>query len=170
MAKELRKLRENLETIDKIITTLEDNGTEKEKLQELVKESEKIVLALEFHLDDAIVVKNEILSGIISEKLNDLKIPSRRNGYKYIKSAVMKLIKDPTLIKCMMKGLFEEIAQEFDTTSSKVSSGIRQAIEKSYIEGIDQYEFFGYPSINKQMTNKDFLVCLTGEVKRELSE
>jgi len=83
--------------------------------------------------------------GIKSEDLNLYKsitdifmtigIPANIKGYKFLREAIVATIKEQTIINNITKKLYPRIAEQFDTTASKVERSIRHAIEVGWLRG-----------------------------------
>lgn len=92
-------------------------------------------------------------------------------GYKYLRSAVEKVYYDENLIHTMTKGLYPAIAEEHNTTPSRVERSIRHAIERAFdrMTANDIKEYFGaivqYSS--RKVTNTTFIACLVERLRVE---
>ena len=71
----------------------------------------------------------------VSSLLHDLGIPSHVRGYKYIREGIMLLYTSREVVNLVTKDIYPEIANRFNTTSSRVERAIRHAIEISWIRG-----------------------------------
>ena len=91
-------------------------------------------------------------------------IPAHIMGYQFLKEAIKCVINQPDLINSITKGLYPKVAEQFDTTTSKVERAIRHAIEVSWSRGkiptINQ--ILGYPIFTGQEkpTNGEFVALL----------
>ena len=92
---------------------------------------------------------------------NEIGIPHNLNGCRYIKSAVKKCLADKSKLEHVCKGLYPEIAEENNSTGSRVERGIRHAIEVCWARGNVNLvvKMFGYTvSANKgRPTNTEFI-------------
>jgi len=95
-------------------------------------------------------------------------IPAHIKGYQFLRTAVKKVIETPNLINAITKKLYPCVAQEFDTTASKVERAIRHAIEVAWnrgkIENIN--EIFGYNiyTKNDKPTNGEFIALIADKL------
>ena len=91
-------------------------------------------------------------------------IPAHIMGYQFLKEAIKCVINQPDLLNSITKGLYPKVAEQFDTTTSKVERAIRHAIEVSWSRGkiptINQ--ILGYPIFTGQEkpTNGEFVALL----------
>ena len=107
----------------------------------------------------------------ITKMLHSLGIPSHIKGYEYIRESVYLMYNDPTLIGAITKELYPEIAQKFNTTSSRVERAIRHAIEVSWNRGDYSLmeEIFGH-SVDydrAKPTNSEFIATVADKMRLE---
>lgn len=105
----------------------------------------------------------------ISKLLHALGIPSHIKGYQYIRESIFLMYHNPEMIGGITKELYPEIAQKFDTTSSRVERAIRHAIEVSWNRGdYDLMEdIFGH-SVDydrAKPTNSEFIATLADKLR-----
>ena len=87
-------------------------------------------------------------------------LPSSLMGYEYLVEAITKVVLDKKAINCIVKGLYVDIAKEFNTTGSRVERAIRHAIETAYYRGnVDEIDkCLGYYSNEDgKCTNGEFI-------------
>lgn len=106
----------------------------------------------------------------LSKILHDLGIPSNIKGYEYVRDAIIRLYNDPEMTS-ITKDLYPEIANKYDTSTSKVERAIRHAIEVSSNRGDIELmeEIFGHSvDMDKaKPTNSEFIVTLADKLKLE---
>ena len=107
----------------------------------------------------------------ITKMLHSLGIPSHIKGYEYIRESIFLMYNDPTLIGAITKELYPEIAERFNTTSSRVERAIRHAIEVSWNRGdYDLMEdIFGH-SVDydrAKPTNSEFIATVADKLRLE---
>ncbi|MBQ7104770.1 MAG: sporulation transcription factor Spo0A [Bacilli bacterium] len=107
----------------------------------------------------------------VTKILHELGMPSHIKGYQYIREGIMIIYKNPDVIGGITKELYPEIANRFDTTSSRVERAIRHAIEVSWNRGNwDLMEdIFGHSvDIDKaKPTNSEFIVTVADKLRLE---
>ena len=115
------------------------------------------------------VVSNSSVEVKVSELLHNLGIPSHVRGYKYIREGVMILYTSNNLVTMVTKDIYPEIAERFETTSSRVERAIRHAIEISWIRGDLKLmdELFGnsIDAERSKPTNSEFLTTIADRFK-----
>ena len=86
-------------------------------------------------------------------------------GYTYTIRAIEKCLDDRDALRCVMKEIYEKIAEENGTTASKVERNIRNLIEVTWINGNVNAinEIFGYTVSTKKgkPTNSEFIAVIT---------
>ena len=115
--------------------------------------------------------KNGKLQLSITKMLHSLGIPSHIKGYEYIRESVYLMYNNPSLLGAITKELYPEIAEKYDTTSSRVERAIRHAIEVSWNRGDYELmeEIFGH-SVDydrAKPTNSEFIATVADKLKLE---
>jgi len=99
------------------------------------------------------VEEEKNLSMIVTEVLHELGIPAHIKGYLYLRDAIELVIEDVDFLGAVTKELYPEVAENFNTTSSRVERAIRHAIEVAWNRGNTE-ALTGYFS-NNDITEKD---------------
>lgn len=114
-------------------------------------------------------IKNQELKIKISDMLHKLGMPSHIKGYEYIRDGIMLAYNDKTLFKGITKEIYPEIADKYDTTSSRVERAIRHAIEISWNRGdyqlMDKYFGNSVDYEKSKPTNAEFIMTLTDRLR-----
>lgn len=103
--------------------------------------------------------------------LNELGIPAKLSGKRYITSALKLCLDDESLLNAITKELYPTVAKEHKTTASRVERAMRHAIEVAWERGnrLEMKKIFGYTVSNESKpTNAEFIAALTTEIKRHL--
>lgn len=104
--------------------------------------------------------------------LREIGVPASVRGYYYIRYAISLIIADDTIINKITKRLYPEVAEQFNSTSTKVERAIRNAIDIAWTRGnrdmIDG--IFGYKTtlIKHKPTNSEFLAALADKIKMKI--
>lgn len=110
----------------------------------------------------------------ITKILHELGVPSHIKGYQYIREAVNIIFENPSVIGGITKELYPELAQKFNTTTSRVERAIRHAIEVSWNRGNLDFmeEIFGYSvDIDKaKPTNSEFMVTIADKLRLDFHQ
>lgn len=109
------------------------------------------------------------LEVVITEMIHQLGVPAHIKGYHYLRSAILHSVKDSEMLECVTKLLYPTVAEEFDTTSSRVERAIRHAIEIAWDRGDVETlnSFFGY-TVNTgkgKPTNSEFIALISDRIK-----
>ena len=134
---------------------------------------EKRIIEIDNNEEFKPVARNQKLKLSITKMLHSLGIPSHIKGYEYIRESIYLMYNDPTLIGAITKELYPEIAETFNTTSSRVERAIRHAIEVSWNRGdYDLMEdIFGH-SVDydrAKPTNSEFIATVADKLRLDIS-
>ena len=177
MLEELNKRKINKKIV--ILSSFKDDYTIK-KVQKLnasyymlkpidMKILEERIFDLFVESDEIKYADNYSVEVEVSSLLHDLGIPSHVRGYKYIREGIMLLYTSREVVNLVTKDIYPEIANRFNTTSSRVERAIRHAIEISWIRGDLKVmeDIFGN-SIDferSKPTNSEFLTTIADRLK-----
>ena len=118
---------------------------------------------LNSYIDD-----NEV-EAVISKTLQEIGIPCNFKGYNYLCSAISICIEEPSTLNSLTKKLYPLVADIHETTSSRVESAIKHAIERAYTHGNIEYlnTIFSHTiSLDRgKPTNKEFIATLVTKIK-----
>ena len=92
--------------------------------------------------------KNGNYTPIVTHIIQELGIPAHIKGYRYVRKAVEMVINDMDLLNAVTKELYPRVAEEFETTASRVERAIRHAIDVAWQRGNDE-------AVNKYFRNLD---------------
>lgn len=110
----------------------------------------------------------------ITKILHELGIPSHIKGYQYIREGISIIYNKPQKIGGITKELYPELANKFETTTSRVERAIRHEIEVSWNRGNWDLmeEIFGHSvDIDKaKPTNSEFIVTIADKLRLEGSK
>ncbi|MFW6006524.1 MAG: sporulation transcription factor Spo0A [bacterium] len=112
------------------------------------------------------------LSVIITEVLHELGVPAHIKGYMYLREAIELVIKDVEFLGAVTKELYPEVADKFDTTSSRVERAIRHAIEvvwkRGNSEALDKYFSNSVSLKDGKPTNSQFIAKIADKLRLEI--
>ena len=111
----------------------------------------------------------------IDEKITNIfitvGIPAHIKGYQFLREAIKMAIQEPEIINSITKRLYPNIAEKFDTSSSKVERAIRHAIEVAWnrgkIENINSLFGVKVYSDNEKPTNGEFIALVADKMLLE---
>ena len=105
----------------------------------------------------------------ISDMLHNLGVPSHIRGYQYIRDGIVMMYNERNMLKGITKEIYPELAQRYQTTSSRVERAIRHAIEVSWARGdyslMERYFGNSLDLDKSKPTNAEFLVTLTDRLR-----
>jgi Response regulator containing a CheY-like receiver domain and an HTH DNA-binding domain len=105
----------------------------------------------------------------ISDLLKSVGIPVNIKGFRYLKNAIEIVTKDISNMDRITKRLYQQIADNHNSTPSRVERDIRHAIEVAYNRGNPRLlnEIFGY-TIDEDKgkpTNSEFIAMMADKVQ-----
>lgn len=105
----------------------------------------------------------------VTNLLHELGIPSHLRGYQYIRDGILLIYENDFNTTLVTKDIYPEIADKYETTSSRVERAIRHAIEISWVRGDLKLmeNLFGH-SIDYEKskpTNSEFLTTIADRLK-----
>lgn len=111
---------------------------------------------------------------IIAELLRDLGIASNIKGYRYTIKAVSIIVEEPDILDEITKGLYPRVAEQCQTTTSRVERAIRHAIETGWdrIDVDTAIRYFGN-TVNPRKgkpTNSEFLARVSDIARKLIKE
>ena len=95
-------------------------------------------------------------------------------GYHYLRCAIILTLKDIKIINSVTKQLYPAVAEQFDTTASRVERAIRHAIEVAWDRGDVEVlnAYFGYTVQNSRgkPTNSEFIAMIADQIRLKYQE
>ncbi len=167
---------------DKIMKTVLDLGVhyyimKPFDLDKLMQRIEQLMEEDNGAADDIMVqgskleVENGNFKALITEIIQELGIPAHIKGYRYVRKAVELVIKDMDLLGAVTKELYPQIAEEFDSTPSRVERAIRHAIDVVWQRGNQEAlkkHFKNNINENVKPTNSQFIARLADTIMVDL--
>lgn len=106
---------------------------------------------------------------LISKSLNEIGVPARLKGYRYVITAVKRIIENDEALESVTKILYPDVAKKHNSTAQRVEKAIRHAIEVAWSKegnSLAREEFEYIISVGKSRpTNSEFLAKLAQEIK-----
>lgn len=108
----------------------------------------------------------------LTKLLFTLGVAPHLKGFRFIKESVILTLKEPDIIDSITKVLYPTIAQQFNTTPSRVERAIRHAIENAWTKGNIEVlnDLFGYTvsDTSGKPTNSQFIATVAEALKLDL--
>lgn len=105
----------------------------------------------------------------VTNTLRVLGVPASLKGYHYLRSAIMLGLENHKNIESVTKVLYPTIAREYDTTSSRVETAIRHAIEVAWDRGdvsaLNNYFGYTVSSRRGKPTNSEFIALIVDSIE-----
>jgi len=108
----------------------------------------------------------------ITEIMHKLGVPAHIKGYLYLREAIDLVIKDVELLGAVTKELYPTVAENFNTTPSRVERAIRHAIEVAWdrgnINALNSYFGSTVSSSSGKPTNSQFIAKIADKLRLEM--
>ena len=108
----------------------------------------------------------------VTKLLRELGVSQSVLGFKYLVYATMLALDDWNYIETVTKGLYPKVAEQFDTTGSRVERAMRNAIERAFETGdrdVQVKVFGGGISMHSgKVTNSEFVAGCAREVQQRM--
>lgn len=104
----------------------------------------------------------------ISKKLNQIGIPARLKGYRYMITAMKEILRDETMLEGVTKILYPAVAKKHNSTPQRVEKAIRHAIEVGWKSSDNKFKKEFEYSLNSEKvrpTNSEFIAVLSQQLK-----
>ena len=142
----------------------------KERIKQLLQESNGRTDNIHYN-QAQIEFENGNYTPLITNVIEELGIPAHIKGYRYVRQAVEMVIKDMDLLSAVTKELYPRVAEEFDSTPSRVERAIRHAIDVAWQRGnqeaLKNY-FQNNVNENVKPTNSQFIAKVADKIMVEL--
>ncbi len=104
----------------------------------------------------------------VTELIHEVGVPAHIRGYQFVREAIILAVKSRDYIDSITKMLYPTLANQFDTTPSRVERAIRHAIEVAWNRGSIEVhnKVFGY-TINSNKgkpTNAEFIAKIADKL------
>lgn len=114
------------------------------------------------------------LEVVVTEMIHQLGVPAHIKGYHYLRSAILHCVEDSEMLECVTKLLYPTVAEEFQTTPSRVERAIRHAIEIAWdrgdVETLNSYFGFTVNTGKGKPTNSEFIALIADRIKLRYRE
>lgn len=147
-------------------------------IQKLVTENERKDEKIKV-LEDALKAQNEVTSKeversmeeVVTKYLREIGIPIHNKGYKYLRTAIMLILKDSSLMELITRRLYPMIGKQYGTNGKSVERAIRDAIEVAWRQGNSQIidELFSntVSAVTGRPTNLQFITTIADTIRLE---
>jgi two-component system response regulator (stage 0 sporulation protein A) len=127
---------------------------------------------IDSHTASAPIVKQSTSDRIeaeISLLMRETGVPPHIKGYRYIKEAIMLLIKRKNTVNSMTRLIYPKVAEKFNTTPQRVERSIRNAIKCGWTNNNERflYGIYGEKAnhCTRKPSNSEFLYLLVDKIK-----
>jgi two-component system response regulator (stage 0 sporulation protein A) len=123
-------------------------------------------------LSERAEVREENLERIITDVIHEVGIPAHIKGYQYLREAIGLCIRNADYINGITKILYPTVAENFNSTTTRVERAIRHAIEVAWSRGRQEVltGLFGYTlDANKgKPTNGEFIAMIADNIRLKM--
>ena len=104
----------------------------------------------------------------VASSLLQIGVPAHIKGYQYLRMAIMLVVEDCDRVNSLSKHIYPDVAEKYQTTTSRVEGAIRKAIEISWDRGdVDILNsYFGYTIANNRgkPTPTEFIAMIADDL------
>lgn len=108
----------------------------------------------------------------VTNIMHEFGVPAHVKGYQFLRDAIMMAVKDMEVINSITKQLYPTLAEQYNTTPSRVERAIRHAIEIACVRGKVETinALFGYTICNGKgkPTNSEFIAMIADRLRLQL--
>lgn len=109
---------------------------------------------------------------MVTEMMHKLGVPPHVKGSRYLITAIMDAIEDRDVMDCITKRLYPHVAEEHNTTSSRVQRAIRHAIDIAWQRGKwdinEPYFHLNSEYYNSRPTNAEFIALISDNLRLKI--
>lgn len=109
------------------------------------------------------------LDEIISKKLDEIGVPASLKGYRYLITALKRVLENDEALDAVTKILYPDIAKKHNSTAQRVEKAIRHAIEVAWSKKDDNQARKTFQNIigvgKSRPTNSEFIAKLVQEIR-----
>ena len=111
---------------------------------------------------------NQDLASLVTNTLHKIGVPANLKGHQYLREAIILTVEDED-DEAVLKCRYKEVANKFQTTTKRVESAIRHAVECAWDRGdLDTLQrFFGYTvsNVKGKPTNTEFISLVADQIR-----
>ena len=98
----------------------------------------------------------------VTRIIHQIGVPAHINGYQYLRMSIMLVVEDCDRVNSLSKHIYPDVAEKYQTTTSRVEGAILKAIEISWYRGdVDILNsYFGYTIAN----NREFIAMIADDL------
>ena len=154
---------------DRLVLRILDLPYEERKVKELIEDVMKSRKNDNYQKLTENSADGSALESVVTDIIHEIGVPAHIKGYQYLRSAILMAVNDMDILNSITKQLYPSIAEEYNTTASRVERAIRHAIEVAWGRGsMDTInELFGY-TINAgkgKPTNSEFIALIADKIR-----
>lgn len=116
-------------------------------------------------------VRERDMESKITKIIQEIGVPAHIKGYLYLREAITIVINDMDYLGAVTKELYPAVADNFNTTPSRVERAIRHAIEVAWnrgsIENIDRIFSYTVHNNKGKPTNSEFIALVADKLRLE---
>lgn len=141
----------------------------KEILEVMGIESDKVGRIMDIIKEDSPTINENNLYIRVTNVLREFAIPANLLGYRYLREAIIISFANPEYLEEITIGLYPTVAQNFNTTPTRVERTIRHAIEVGWDRAdLDVlHKYFGYSVSSRtgKPTNSQFIATIVDNLR-----
>ncbi len=159
--------------VDYVLTKPYDENIVSEKIKKIYWRMNEIIEAGTVYTEKNIhkynVFNFEEMETVISKKLNEVGIPAKLKGYRYMITAITEVLNNDESLDAVTKILYPDVAKKHNSTAQRVEKAIRHAIEVAWNVNEDnpikkQFELHEGKEKNRP-TNSEFIAKISQDIR-----
>ncbi|MBQ8921454.1 MAG: sporulation initiation factor Spo0A C-terminal domain-containing protein [Oscillospiraceae bacterium] len=95
----------------------------------------------------------------LSRLLQAAGVPANLQGFHFLRSAIRHALKEPYCSGCMMHRIYPAVAEEMNSTPTRVERSIRNAIAHAWDNVQQEGGCLIFPDMKRRLTNSEFIAC-----------
>ena len=112
------------------------------------------------------------LMGYVTNVMRELGVPANVKGFNLLRTAVIMVVRDESIVHNMMTNLYPQLAKAYNTTIYRAERNVRHAIESAWnrSDPDTQHKYFGNTvSWNKgKPTNSEFISIVADKIRFDM--
>lgn len=112
------------------------------------------------------------IMGVVIDELIFLGVSPCLQGYEYAKTGICHILENPESVFFITRDLYPLIAQEHNSTPSRVEKSLRHAIERMYLYSdlnvLQKYFGLVVPSNSGRVTNSQFFSVVAERIRKRI--
>lgn len=139
-------------------------------------ETERLAVQINHIMQNRLIPQQSVNEEMLKDErithiMKEIGVPPHIKGYVYLKEAVSLVLENPDILNRITKALYPGIADNFDTTPTRVERSIRHAIELVWNKSEAHHiaKIFGYSEehLESKPSNSQFIAMVADSIRMD---